>query len=178
MRIAIIGSGISGLTCAHLLTDHHDVVVFEADRRAGGHANTVAVELDGRTHQVDTGFIVYNERNYPIFSTLLDELGVASRPTEMSFAVSDDEAAIEWRGSSPASIFAQPRNLVRPAFLAMLRDITRFNRAARALLDGAVDEELTLDAFLSRHQWSDGFREWYLIPMGSAIWSWANISAP
>jgi len=171
VRIAIIGSGVSGLTCAHILSAHHDVVVFESERRAGGHANTVAVELDGRTHHVDTGFIVYNERNYPIFSSLLDELGVATRPTEMSFAVSDDVAGIEWRGSSPASIFAQPSNLVRPAFLAMLRDITRFNRAARALLAGPTDDGLTLDEFLSRHQWSEGFREWYLVPMGSAIWS-------
>ena len=171
MRIAIIGSGVSGLTCAHVLSPHHDVVVFEADRRAGGHANTVTVDLDGVTHDVDTGFIVFNERNYPIFSSLLDELAIDSRATEMSFAVSDDVAGIEWRGSSPASIFAQPRNLARPAFLAMLRDIVRFNRAARALLDEPVDDELTLDGFLARHKWSAGFRDWYLIPMGSAIWS-------
>lgn len=171
MRIAIIGTGVSGLTCAHVLSAHHDVVVFESDDRAGGHANTVPVTLDGVIHDVDTGFIVYNERNYPIFSTLLRQLGIASRPTEMSFSVCDDFAGIQWRGSSPASIFAQPRNLARRAFLRMLGDITRFNRAARALLDGPVDDELTLEDFLANAQWSDGFREWYLIPMGSAIWS-------
>jgi predicted NAD/FAD-binding protein len=171
MRIAIIGSGVAGLTCAHLLSARHEVIVYETDRRPGGHANTVAVELDGATHEVDTGFIVYNERNYPIFSSLLDELDIESRATEMSFAVADDVAGIEWRGSSPASIFAQPRNLARPAFLAMLRDIIRFNRAARALLEAPADDELTLDGFIARHRWSRGFRDWYLIPMGSAIWS-------
>ena len=118
MRIAIIGSGVSGLTCAHILSAHHDVVVFESDGRPGGHANTVTVDLDGVSHQVDTGFIVYNERNYPIFSALLEELGVDGRDTEMSFAVSDDEAAMQAIVQSPLAlqilqVFA-PANLNKP----------------------------------------------------------------
>jgi predicted NAD/FAD-binding protein len=171
MRIAIIGTGVAGLTCAHRLAPHHDVTVFEAEERPGGHAHTVSVDVDGTTHAVDTGFIVFNERNYPIFSRLLDELGVASRPSDMSFAVSDDRVGIEWSGSSPASIFAQPRNLARPAFVRMLSDVVRFNRAARALLEGPDDADLTLEEFLARGRWSSGFRDWYLIPMGAAIWS-------
>ncbi len=171
MRIAIIGSGVSGLTCAYLLGQDHEVVVYEADGRPGGHANTVDVELNGTLHHVDTGFIVYNERNYPLFSGMLARLGIESRPTEMSFSVRDESAGLEWRGSSASSIFAQPRNLVRPKFLRMLSDITKFNRAARALLECPANDDLTLDEFLAQSEWSPGFREWYLIPMGSAIWS-------
>lgn len=171
MRIAIVGTGVSGLTCAHLLGDHHDVTVFEADDRPGGHANTVTVRLGEDEHRVDTGFIVYNERNYPVFSRLLDELGVASRPSDMSFSVSDERAGIEWCSSSPATAFAQPRNLARPAFLRMLADIVRFNRAMRRLLDAPVDLEYTLADVLARDRWSPGFVDWYLVPMGSAIWS-------
>lgn len=171
MRIAIIGTGVAGLTCAHLLAPHHDVTVFEAEDRPGGHAHTVTVELERSTHEVDTGFIVYNERNYPLFSQLLRELDVPSRASDMSFAVSDTDAGVEWRGSSPASVFAQPANLARPAFLRMLADIARFNRDARGLLDGPEDLDVTLEDFLARGRWSRGFRDWYLIPMGAAIWS-------
>jgi uncharacterized protein len=171
VRIAIVGTGVSGLTCAHLLGDRHDVTVFEADDRPGGHANTVTVRLGEDEHRVDTGFIVYNERNYPLFSGLLAELGVASRPSDMSFSVSDETAEIEWCSSSPAAAFAQPRNLARPAFLRMLADVVRFNREMRRLLDGPVDLELTLADFLAKDRWSSGFVDWYLVPMGSAIWS-------
>lgn len=171
MRIAIIGTGVAGLTCAHLLRPHHDLVVFEAAARPGGHAHTVEVTMGGTTHAVDTGFIVFNERNYPLLSRLLRELDVPSRPSEMSFSVSDTSARLEWRGSSPSSVFAQPANLARPAFLRMLTDIARFNREARRLLEAPEDLDVTLEDFLARGRWSKGFLDWYLIPMGSAIWS-------
>ena len=171
MRIAIIGSGVAGLTCAHLLSHEHDLTLFESDARAGGHAHTVSVLEGGTTLDVDTGFIVYNERNYPLFTRILCELGVASRPSEMSFAVADEDKGVEWSGSSLASVFAQPRNLARPAFLRMLSDIVRFNRAARELVHQPVDLEFSLADFLATQRWSEGFLDWYLIPMGAAIWS-------
>ena len=164
-------AGVSGLTCAHLLRGGHDVTVFEADDRPGGHANSVTVRLGEDEHRVDTGFIVYNERNYPVFSRLLGELGVSSRPSDMSFSVSDETPGIEWCTSSPATAFAQPRNLARSTFLRMLADIVRFNRAMLRLLDVPVDPDFTLAEFLAHGRWSSGFVDWYLVPMGSAIWS-------
>ena len=134
MRIAIVGTGVSGLVCAHVLSRRHDVTVFEADRRPGGHAHTVRIDLPDETHEVDTGFLVYNERNYPGLVRLFDTLGVATKPSDMSFSVSDDITGVEWRGTSLSTMFAQRRNAVRPAFLRMLTDVVRFNRAARALL--------------------------------------------
>ena len=171
MPIAIIGTGVSGLVCAHLLGPRHDIVVYETDGRAGGHANTVTARLEGRDYQVDTGFIVYNERNYPTFSKVLDDLGVHSRASEMSFSVVDPAANLEWSGSGPRSLFAQRRNLVRPDFWRMLNDVTRFNREMIARLREQPDYEVSLGQFLSNSKWSPGFLDWYLIPMGSAIWS-------
>jgi len=171
VNIAIVGSGVSGLACAHLLHPRHDVTVFEADDRAGGHANTVTVPLASGEYQVDTGFIVYNETNYPLFTRLLDRLGVGSRPSDMSFSVSDEEAGLEWRGSSPATVFAQPANLVRPAFLRMLADIGRFNRRMRRLLTTPPDFDVTLADFLADGNFSAPFIDWYLVPLASAIWS-------
>jgi len=171
VRIAIVGTGVSGLTCAHLLARDHDVTLFEASDRLGGHSYTVMADDQGVAVPIDIGFIVYNERNYPLFSRLLSELGVATQPSEMSFSVVDHDESLEWRGSGPRSIFAQPRNLVRPKFLRMLADVTRFNRAAQALLEKEDDVTFTLGDFIKEHSWSRGFLEWYLIPMGSAIWS-------
>ena len=136
MKIAIVGTGVSGLVAAHMLHPHHEITVFESDTRIGGHANTVDVEVDGRSVAVDTGFIVYNDRNYPGFRALLDRLGVATQPTEMSFSVSDPRTGLEFRGSNLNAIFAQRRNLANPSFLRLLADITRFNRAARRLVAG------------------------------------------
>lgn len=171
MRIAIIGSGVSGLVCAHLLHPHHDVTLFEADVRPGGHAHTVTTQVDGVTLAVDTGFIVYNERNYPILTRLFAELGVATRASDMSFAMADDDQDIEWCGTSLRTVFAQGRNLVRPSFLRMLADVVRFNRSARRLLEEPENFGYTLEEFLSRGRYSRQFKDWYLVPMGAAIWS-------
>ncbi len=173
MRIAIIGTGISGLTCAHVLGSKHDVTVFEAADRPGGHTNTVRVDLADETHWVDTGFLVFNEQTYPGFTRLLRELRVDSAPSEMSFSVTDEASGVVWRGSSPNTVFAQRRNLARAAFWRMLVDIGRFNRRARALLAETPTHspELTLADLLAEGAWSQGFLDCYLIPLGSSIWS-------
>ncbi len=170
MRIAIVGTGVAGLAAAHLLHRHHDVTIFEADARPGGHANTVRVELDGRELAVDTGFLVYNERNYPGLVRLFDRLGVATVPSDMSFSVADEASGIEWRGTSASTVLAQRRNALRPGFARMLADVVRFNRTARALLAEGTDTR-SLAELLAEGRWSRRFVEWYLVPMGSAIWS-------
>ncbi len=171
MKIAIVGTGVSGLVCAHLLGRSHGVTLFEADDRPGGHAHTVRVELPDGSFDVDTGFLVYNERNYPGLTALFDDLGVATKASEMSFGVCDEVSGLEWKGTSFDTVFAQRRNLVRPAFLRMLADIVRFNRRARALLDAPADPAVSLGDLLETGRWSSQFLNWYLIPMGSSIWS-------
>lgn len=171
MRIAIVGTGIAGLTCAHLLHGRHEVTVFEADARPGGHTHTVTVDLGDEQHRVDTGFLVYNERTYPGLVRLFARLGVATEPSDMSFSLSDERTGLEWRGTSLQTIFAQRRNLLRPRFHRMLADIVRFNRVARGLAGAPADDGLTLGDLLGRGAWSDDFTEWYLLPMASAIWS-------
>ena len=166
MRIAVVGSGISGLAAARLLSRRHATTLFEAASRLGGHANTVDVTLGGLSHPVDTGFLVYNRATYPGLVRLFEELGVASAPSEMSFSVSLQSPAIEWAGTSLDALFAQRSNLLRPAFLRMLRDVLRFNREAPAT-SGAS----TLGEFLARGRYSSEFRDWYLLPMAAAIWS-------
>lgn len=170
MRIAIVGSGVSGLVAARRLHDRHEVTVFEADDRIGGHVHTWRVPSGGREFRVDSGFIVCNERNYPNFLALLRDLGVPTRPSTMSFSVRHDGAALEYNGSSLGQLFAQPRSAVRPRFWRMLADVLRFNREAprRAALGGPG---LTLGALLADGKFSAPFRDWYLGPMGSAIWS-------
>jgi predicted NAD/FAD-binding protein len=171
MRIAVIGSGISGLVCAHLLAPRHEVTVFEAEHRPGGHAHTVEVCVDGRDLAVDTGFLVYNERTYPGLVRLFDRLGVATKSSDMSFSVSDQASGLEYRGSSAGSLFAQRKNLLHPAFLRMLVDVARFNRAGARLLADPPGDDYTLAEMLDGGRWSAAFREWYLIPLGSSIWS-------
>ena len=171
MKIAIVGTGVSGLVCAHLLSRTHDVTVFEADARPGGHAHTVRVELPDGTFDVDTGFLVYNERNYPGLIKLFADLGVATKPSDMSFSVCDEVSGLEWKGTSFDTVFAQRRNLVRPAFLRMLADIVRFNRRATRLLDGTSDPSMSLEDLLADGHWSSRFLDWYLVPMGSSICS-------
>ena len=171
MRIAVIGTGISGMVSAWLLTrGGHQVTAFEAGSHIGGHTNTVPIEHQGRLYPVDTGFIVYNDRTYPNFIRLLAHLGVPARPTTMSFSVRDDATGLEWNGNSLDTLFAQRRNLLRPAFWRMVRDILRFGREAPKLLEGD-DDRTTLGEYLDANRYSREFAEWYLFPMGGAIWS-------
>ena len=170
MRIAIVGAGISGLVCAHLLGESHDVTVFEAGDYLGGHTHTVAVDLDGDKQSVDTGFIVFNDNYYPNFRRLIDRLGVESQLTSMSLSVRCDSANLEYAGATVGSLFAQPRNLVRPAFWRMLRDVVRFQREGPAAL-AHLDDETTVEAFVAAGKYSGEFVRYFLAPMGSALWS-------
>ena len=170
MKIAIIGSGIAGLTAAYHLHRRHEVTVFEAGDHVGGHTNTIRFHLGGEHWAVDTGFIVYNERNYPLFSALLAELGVESQPTSMGFSVRSDQANLEYNGSSLITLFAQQRNLVRPSFHRMLRDILRFHREAPGFSQASTDA-LSVADFAARQGYSQEFLEHYLTPLGSALWS-------
>ncbi len=172
MNIAIVGSGIAGLTTAYLLSRQHQVTVFEAGDWIGGHTHTVDVELDGRRHAVDTGFIVFNDWTYPNFIRLLDRLGVASQPTEMSFSVHDPRSGTEYNGNNLNSLFAQRRNLLSLPFLGMLRDILRFNREALADLEhNRLAAGTTLGDYLSSRGYGQRFIDHYIVPMGAAIWS-------
>ena len=170
MRIAVIGTGISGMTAAALLHERHDVTVFEANDYVGGHTHTVEVEVGDERRAIDTGFIVFNDRTYPSFCRLLGQLGVASQPTEMSFSVRCDRSGLEYNGTSLNGLFAQRRNLFRPGFHRMLRDILRFNREATELLDRLPDG-MTVQEFLDERRYSRAFADQYLLPMGAAIWS-------
>jgi predicted NAD/FAD-binding protein len=167
VRIAIVGSGVSGLVCAHRLHPRHEIQVFEAAPRLGGHVNTVAV-APGLA--IDTGFIVYNERTYPGFTALLAELGVATQPSDMSFGVRCDRSGVEWASRGLRSVFADPRNLARPSFLRMIRDLVRFHREARGLLAHA-EEKLSLGDFLAAGGYGRELAEHVVVPMGAAIWS-------
>ncbi|MGF1615516.1 MAG: NAD(P)/FAD-dependent oxidoreductase [Gammaproteobacteria bacterium] len=170
MNIAIIGSGISGLVAAHQLHTEHAITLFEANDYLGGHTHTVEVETDGRRYGIDTGFIVFNDWTYPHFVALLETLGVASQPSTMSFSVHCQRSGLEYNGTSLNALFAQRRNLFRPAFYRMIRDILRFNREALALLSEA-NASITLGEYLERHHYCAEFIHHYLVPMGAAIWS-------
>jgi predicted NAD/FAD-binding protein len=170
MKVAVIGSGIAGLTCAHLLHPDHELTVFEAEDRPGGHTRTVAVETDtGRDH-VDTGFIVYNDRNYPGFEQLLDRLGVETQPSEMSFSVSDGAGGFEYNGASANGLFARRSSLLRPSFHRMVRDLLRFNREAPALI-GLNGSGPTLLDFLDEGGYSREFVDRLIVPQAAAVWS-------
>lgn len=170
MRIAIIGSGISGLTAARRLCREHDITVFEANDYIGGHTNTIDVEHEGRSWAVDTGFIVFNDWTYPNFIALMNEIGVESQASNMGFAVRCERTGLEYCGSSLNQLLAQRRNAVSPAFWRMIRDILRFNREAPGLLEGREDT-LELGAYLARERYSERFIQHYIVPMGAAIWS-------
>ena len=172
MNIAIIGTGISGLTAAYLLNRQHDITVFEADERLGGHTATIDVELQGEHYAIDTGFIVYNDWTYPNFIKLMTELGVANQPTSMGFSVSCQQTGLEYSGENLNTLFAQRKNLFSPKYLRMLRDIVRFNREAIADLQSErISEAMKLGDYLQHNNYGEYFKSKYLIPMGSAIWS-------
>ena len=172
MKIAIIGSGISGLTSAYLLNRRHDITLFEAGSWVGGHTHTVDVSVAGETHAVDTGFIVFNDWTYPNFIRLLGQIGVTFKPTEMSFSVCDAQSGLEYNGNNLNSLFAQRRNLLSPGFWGMLRDILRFNKEAlRDLQQQRIAPDTTLGDYLQDQGYGERFIQHYIVPMGAAIWS-------
>ena len=175
MKIAVVGAGISGLSCAYRLAQASaDVTLFEAGNYFGGHSNTVDVSLDGFRFGVDTGFLVFNDRTYPSLVSLFDELGVATAPSEMSFSVKlplGGRRTLEWAGANLDTVFAQRANLASPKFLRMLRDILRFNREASVLAREAAIPHIALGAWLDQQGYSAQFRNWYLLPMAACIWS-------
>src|SRR5580698_3048927 len=170
MRIAVIGSGISGMVAAHHLSRDHEVTVYESGAYVGGHTHTVDVHRNGRYFAIDTGFIVYNDWTYPNFVALIDELQVPWQPSDMSFSVRCERSGLEYNGTNLNSLFAQRSNIARPSFLRMVADIVRFNREAPALLlPGAPS--FSLGDYLKHERYSRYFIEHYIIPMGAAIWS-------
>ncbi|MFZ5578996.1 MAG: NAD(P)/FAD-dependent oxidoreductase [Pseudomonadota bacterium] len=172
LNIAVIGAGVAGLVSAWLLGSRHRVCLFEANDYPGGHTHTVMVGEAGRELAVDTGFIVYNEPNYPHLSGLFAHLGVETRPSDMTFSVSVDGGRLEYAGNNLDTLFAQRGNLLRPAFLGMVRDILRFNRLAKAALSfGPAVSGESLGEFLDREGFDRPFRHHYLLPMAAAIWS-------
>jgi predicted NAD/FAD-binding protein len=170
MKIAIVGAGISGLVVAHLLYREHEITVFEAGTYAGGHTNTVRVDTPNETHHVDTGFIVFNDRNYPSFERLLAQLGVASQPSTMSFSVSDTSGDFEYNGASLNGLFAKRAHLFTPWFHRMVADLLRFNRSARELLSSDGDGP-PLGEWLEQQAFSRAFVERLIVPQAAAVWS-------
>lgn len=170
-KIAVIGSGISGLSCAWLLSEGNKVTIYEASDRLGGHANTVNVEIEGRSIAVDTGFIVYNEINYPNLVALFDHLDVPTVSSDMSFAASMDGGDFEYSGTGLKGLLGQKRNALRPRFWTMLRDVLKFYRQSPALLDQPDMQDLTLGDYLRQARYSPAFIDDHLMPMGAAIWS-------
>jgi uncharacterized protein len=170
MRIAIVGAGVSGLVAAHLLQREHEIVLYEAGAYAGGHTNTIRVDTPHATHHLDTGFIVMNDRNYPLFTRLLDQLGVARQPTHMSFSVKGEDEDFEYSGT-PRGLYCQPRNLLSVRFQRMVLELLRFNRLLRALLVESETAAESLGDFLARHRFSPTFVERLIVPQVSAVWS-------
>lgn len=170
MKIAVIGTGIAGNTVAYKLRDAHDVTVYEASDYVGGHTNTIDVGTGNGPLPVDTGFIVFNDRTYPNFIALLEQIGQESRPSEMSFSVRTEDGRLEYNGASLNALFAQRRNILRPPFYRMVRDILRFNSEAPAALQ-AEDLAQTVGGYLLKHGYSREFLACYLVPMAAAIWS-------
>jgi predicted NAD/FAD-binding protein len=171
-RVAVVGSGISGLSVAHALAGEARITLFEAGDYFGGHTHTVDVTLDGVTHGVDTGFLVLNERTYPQLLRLFDELGVPIAKSEMSFSVQVPDMGLEWSGCDLNTVFAQRANLLRPRFWRMLTDLLRFNRLATALAASeSLSREQAIGDFLDEHRFGQAFREWYFLPMIGCIWS-------
>ena len=171
-NIAIIGSGISGLTAAYLLSKKHNVTVFEKNDYIGGHTATVDIEKDGVPYAIDTGFIVFNDKTYPNYLALLDEIGVGKQATEMSFSVHNCQTGLEYNGHNLNTLFAQRRNFFNPKFWILVKEILRFNKLCKGIFEQDVYlPGLTLGEFLIEHKFSPFFAEHYILPMGAAIWS-------
>ncbi|MGV2872465.1 NAD(P)/FAD-dependent oxidoreductase [Colwellia sp. E150_009] len=171
-RIAIIGSGISGLTSAYLLSQKHNVTVFEKNDRIGGHTATVDIEKAGQKYAIDTGFIVFNDKTYPNFLALMADIGIGKQATEMSFSVHNCQTGMEYNGHNLNTLFAQRRNLFRPQFWGLVKDILRFNKQCKSIFEKQQYQSgYTLGAFLTENNFSDFFAEHYILPMGAAIWS-------
>ena len=170
MRIAVIGSGISGLGSAWMLSRQHEVVLFEKNRVLGGHTDTHEIDLGERRHAVDTGFIVSNPEHYPLLTRLFAELGVATQPTTMSFSAHDAGTGLEYNAGSLGGLFCQRRNFFSPRFWRMLADLRRFYRESPSLLS-APEPGPTIGEYLQQNRYSDAFREDHLVPMASALWS-------
>ena len=170
MRIAIIGSGISGLTAAYLLNHDHEITLYEANDHIGGHTHTHDIEIEGKIWAVDSGFIVYNERTYPNFIRILDELGVERKPTRMGFSVKSVSNNLEYAGHSLDGLFSQRRNLIRPSFWRMIKSILRFKKESEEQLN-ELPLDMTIGSFLEKNHYPSEFIEHFIIPMGAAIWS-------
>lgn len=170
-KIAIVGTGISGLTCGYYLHKEHDVTLFEANDYIGGHTATVDVSLDGKEYAVDTGFIVYNDRTYPNFIKMMNEIGVEGLPTQMSFSVRNDGSGLEYNGHTVSTLFAQKRNWANPKFYRFISEILRFNKLAKSFANDKSTDSQTLGEFLDEHDFSPFFTDNYILPMGAAIWS-------
>src|SRR5271166_135934 len=171
LKIAIVGTGISGLSAAWLLSQRHDVTIYERADRIGGHSNTILASVGGRIIPVDTGFIVFNRKTYPNLTALFELLRVPTQLSEMSFAVSMDGGALEYSGSGLSGVFGQPRNLIRPRFWSMLTDLVRFYREAPLDTKLIDDEKCSLGDYLVKGRYGEAFRDDHLLPMASAIWS-------
>ena len=169
MKIAIVGSGISGNTIAHLLHKKHNITLFEKNNRIGGHSHTHNIEINGSPISVDTGFIVFNKKTYPLFSSLLRELDVAHEDSKMSFSVFSKKTGLEYNGTTLNTLFSQRRNIFNPKFIKMIFEILRFNKESLGLLN--TSKELSLGDYLAKNTYSDYFLKNYILPMGSAIWS-------
>ena len=169
MKIAIIGSGISGITLAHHLYKNHEISIFEALSHIGGHTHTHTIELEGKSIAVDTGFIVFNDRTYPEFIALIEQQQVAWQASEMSFSVRCEKTGLEYNGTTLNSLFAQRSNLFKPSFYKMIRDILRFNKQSLELLNDG--NEITMGDYLKQNHYGQRFIDHYIIPMGAAIWS-------
>ncbi|EPA0544947.1 NAD(P)/FAD-dependent oxidoreductase [Vibrio alginolyticus] len=170
-KIAIVGTGISGLTCGYYLHKEHDVTLFEANDYIGGHTATIDVSLDGKEYAIDTGFIVYNDRTYPNFIKMMSEIGVEGLPTQMSFSVRNDGNGLEYNGHTVSTLFAQKRNWANPKFYRFIFEILRFNKLAKRFASEQSSHSQTLGEFLDEHKFSAFFTDNYILPMGAAIWS-------
>ena len=170
MKIAVVGTGISGNVASYYLNKNHDITVFEANDYMGGHTHTHDIELNGKQFSVDSGFIVFNYKTYPNFTRLLSELGVEEQLSTMSFGVKCEKTGLEYMGSTINSLFAQRRNLLRPSFWKMIREILRFNREATTLFE-TENNDITLGDYLQNGNYSQIFIDYYLVPMAAAVWS-------